>query len=241
MAPILMLRGRDVMDHRIRSPRRDRFHVQVLFALRHRKFVSLTLSYVLQLTAVGVISASAPYLVTDVFGRSEGDIGLAMLVMLSATILAVPVWARAGRKFGERRALVTAVAMFAATAAFLGIVARANLGWPLALFEFGLCGIPFAGMQVLPFTIIAHMIHAEGQRSVPAEGAFTGVWTASEKLGLALGPAVTGLALSVVHGDISHGLSSFIIFCPPALVLLSLPFVTGHVDSPARILMETPE
>ncbi len=240
-APILMLRGRDILREQTQATRRDRFHVQILVALRHRKFTSLTLAYVLQLTALGIISASAPYLVTHAFGRSEGDIGIAMLAMLSATTLTVPLWAKVGRKIGERYALMTAVILFAGAAALLGTIARADMSWPLAIIGFALAGIPFAGMQVLPFTIIAHMIHAEGQRGTPAEGAFTGIWTASEKLGLALGPALTGLALSVVHGDVPHGLSTFVIVGPALIALFSLPFVTEHAAGPSRALMETLE
>ena len=45
---------------------------------------------------------------------------------------------------------------------------------------------------MLPYTLVAALIH-DGNPS--AEGALTGLWTATEKLGLALGPTITGLAL----------------------------------------------
>ncbi len=237
-APVLMLRGRDITSVQKDKTHRTQILTQIRAALRHRKFVRLTLAYVLQLTAAGIISAAAPYLVTRAFGRSEGDIGIALLAMLSATTLTVPLWAWAGRKFGERAALVVAVVLFAAGAALLGIMARADTSWSLALIGFAVAGVPFAGMQVLPFTIIAHMIHAQGQLGTPAEGAFTGIWTASEKLGLALGPALTGVALSVVHGDIPHGLATFVIAGPAIFALLSLPLVAGLGFPLARAVTE---
>jgi glycoside/pentoside/hexuronide:cation symporter, GPH family len=67
--------------------------------------------------------------------------------------------------------------------------------WSLALVGFALLGIPFGAMQVLPFTLVANLIHAGRAHDEAAEGALTGLWTATEKLGLALGPTITGLTL----------------------------------------------
>jgi glycoside/pentoside/hexuronide:cation symporter, GPH family len=50
-------------------------------------------------------------------------------------------------------------------------------------------------MQVLPYTLVANLIHAGPAHDHAAEGALTGLWTATEKLGLALGPTITGLTL----------------------------------------------
>jgi Na+/melibiose symporter-like transporter len=231
--PLFILHNRDAANrHQIQSEKPS-FAAQMARALRLRGFRNLTLAYVVQLTAVGIISAAAPYLVTRAFGRSESDIGIALLIMLSATTLTVPLWAWLGRKFGERRMLVVAVIGFALAAPLLGALADFQAPWPLALVGFLIIGVPFAGMQVLPFTLLAHLIHEETSGGFAAEASLSGIWTASEKMGLALGPALTGAALAVVGSNIVHGLGGFVMIGPAILVVLCLPLLRGMDVQPS--------
>jgi Na+/melibiose symporter-like transporter len=223
--PLFVLHSRDIPGQLPTQFEKPSFAQQMTIALRRREFRNLTLAYVVQLTAVGIISAATPYLVTRAFGRGESDIGIALLVMLSATTLSVPLWAWAGRRFGERYMLTSAVIAFGVAASLLGFLARFEAPWSLALVGFLFAGVPFAGMQVLPFTLLAHLIHAETNGGSAAEASFTGIWTASEKLGLALGPAMTGVALMFARSDIVHGLGIFVMIGPAILAVLSLPLL----------------
>lgn len=238
LGPILMLRGRDASALRT-SAAAPSLWSQLARALRHRRFRLLAAAYVIQLTAVGAISAAIPYLVTKLFGRSEGDIGLAMIAMLAATTLAVPAWAWIGRRFGEARALGAAVMIFALTGGALGWAAASGLSWLSALPLFAAAGVPFAGMQVLPYTLVAHLIHAETS-GAGDEGVFTGVWTATEKLGLALGPGLVGLTLFAVHGDMGR-LAAFTALGPGLLALVSLPLLFAAAERPAPLRPEIAE
>lgn len=224
-APLIMLRGRDVTARPEVVSKQPKLHTQILLALRHRRFAMIVGAYVLQIAAVGISSSATPYIVTEAFGHSQGDVGLVMLVMMGLTAVTVPLWSWIGRRVGDRRALAIALLLFICTSILLGFVARLQMNWTAALLAYAVGGIPFAGMQVLPFTIIAHLIHDQGKSGTAAEGAYTGVLTASEKLGLALGPALTGIALSAVHGDVPKGLTSFLIVAPALLAFLSLPLV----------------
>lgn len=220
--PILMLRGRDPVAAR-REGSAPALRSQLATALRHRRFRLLIAAYLAQLTATGAVSAAMPYLVTKALGRSEGDIGVAMIAMLGATTLAVPLWAVVGRRWGESRALAGAAALFAVVATGVGAASLAGWSWSSALVLFAIAGLPLGGMQVLPFTLVAHLVHAEAGEGGD-EGVFTGVWTATEKLGLALGPSLTGLALVVAANEV-RGLALFVIVGPGLLALASLPFL----------------
>jgi glycoside/pentoside/hexuronide:cation symporter, GPH family len=194
-APIMMLRGRDVSrppPHPIESRRTG---AALLRALRDRSFLQLGLAYLLQLSACGAVTAAVPYLVTRFFGRNDSEIGTALFVMLIATTATVTSWGRLGRRHGELKVLQIAVIIYALTAVAVGAFAVLQAPWSLALVGFALLGIPFGAMQVLPFTLVANLIHAGRAHDHAAEGALTGLWTATEKLGLALGPTITGLAL----------------------------------------------
>jgi hypothetical protein len=84
-------------------------------------------------------------------------------------------------------------------------------------------------MQVLPFTIVAHLIHAASSGGQAAEGSFTGVWTATEKLGLALGPGLTGFVLWLSTGPATSALALLTVAGPALLTLGSLPLLRSSV------------
>lgn len=238
MGPILMLRGRDpsTADRSVAWPSLWR---QLARAVRWRSFRLLAGAYLVQLTAVGAISAAIPYLVTKAFGRSEGDIGLAMLAMLGATTISVPVWAWVGRRLGEARALGVAVIAFGGAAGALGWAALAGQPWLSALPLFAAIGLPFAGMQVLPYILMAHLVHAEAG-SDGDEGVFTGVWTATEKLGLATGPGLVALTLAATRGDVV-GVAMFSAIGPGLLALASLPILFAATPRGAPPSLEIAE
>ena len=56
------------------------------------------------------------------------------------------------------------------------------------------------------------------------------MWTATEKLGLALGPALTGAVLSVGGG--AGALPPFVMAAPGVLLLLSLPLLALTARKP---------
>jgi GPH family glycoside/pentoside/hexuronide:cation symporter len=193
--PIMMLRGRDIPRSSPRQVESRRTAAALWRALRDRSFVQLGFAYLLQLSACGAVTAAVPYLVTRFFGRSDSEIGTALFVMLIATTATVTSWGRLGRRHGELKVLQIAVIIYALTAVAIGAFAVLQAPWSLALVGFALLGIPFGAMQVLPFTLVANLIHAGRAHDEAAEGALTGLWTATEKLGLALGPTITGLTL----------------------------------------------
>jgi GPH family glycoside/pentoside/hexuronide:cation symporter len=238
LMPLLMLHGR---DRPTAGAARARGAVlrQLGSVLRHHAFIRLSGSYVLMLTAVGIISASAPYLITGAFGRPEGDIGTAMIGMLGATTLSMPVWAWAGRKFGTARALMAAVVAFGCGAMLIGGLAVTGTDWVGARFAFAFAGIAFAGMQVLPFTLVAHLVHDAAQSGEAGESSFTGVWTAAEKLGLAFGPALTGIVLALWQGQKIGAVSSLVIAGPAILGLLSLPLLIAATRGPLAGVVST--
>ena len=200
-APIVGLRGRDLPRAASGVP-----PAGLPFAMMRRwagdaAFARLAGAYLLMLSGCGAVSSAAPYLVIRFFERDERSIGTALFIMLVATTLTVTTWARVGRRCGEARTLRFASVGYAVVAALVCLLAYLHAPWPLALVAFGLLGIPFGAMQVLPYTLIATLIREGGAHDEAAEGALTGLWTATEKLGLALGPTITGLCVWATGPD----------------------------------------
>jgi glycoside/pentoside/hexuronide:cation symporter, GPH family len=221
--PLAMLRGRDIpAKASAKSDAGISLIADMRSVLVNPRFRRLAIAYLAQSTAFGAFSAIIPYAVTKGFGKSDGDIGTALGIYILATIFAVPAWSALGRRLGLRKALTVASLSYALGAFLIGILVLTNASWPIALLVLGLAGIPFAGLQVLPFTLVGHIIQAEGALS---EGRFTGVWTATEKLGLSFGPALVGIALSLAGDNKFMAIGPFLCLIPPLLCALSLSFL----------------
>ncbi len=195
--------------------------------LRHRDYLRLWLCYLSATSGVAMFLALSPYVVTRVLGRGEGDAGTALFVLLAGTVLATPLWGLALRRWdGWRLFLVATVAFVAATATFSLVGTGTSFTASLPLY-FAL-GVPFAGLQLLPFTLLAHLAHGAATDGLRSEGLFTGLWTAGEKLALALGPAAARLGLAAVgyhagaatqSGEATSGLLRLVVFGPALLML----------------------
>ena len=226
LMPLFVLKGRDLPVGRpVHSE--GGMARQVGSVLRNRSFLCLVASYVLQLTAVGIISATAPYLITGAFHRPEGDVGIAMIGMLGATTLSMPIWVWMARRLGTVRVLIVAVLSFGCGSIAIGTLGLSGSNWLACRCAYVFTGVAFAGLQVLPYTLVAHLIHNAVTEGRSGESSFTGVWTAAEKLGLAFGPALTGITLAVWQGQKIGAVSLLVIFVPSVLGLLSLPLLTA--------------
>lgn len=187
-----------------------------------RRFRALAASYLLQMAAASGATAALPYIAAHLSGRGEAAIGVAMGVMLGATVLATPVWALLGRRCGEGRAASFGAGLYALLLCVLGVAGLSGLGWTVMLVLLALCGVAFAALQVLPFTLLAGLTREEGGDSV---GVLTGVWTALEKLGLASGPMLLGLALQAAGEAQVAGACLFMAIVSPALLAGSMVLI----------------
>jgi glycoside/pentoside/hexuronide:cation symporter, GPH family len=219
--PLFMLRAHDQARSQA-SDARDSgswWH-QLRVGLRTEGFLRLAISYLLLLTAVGAFTSAVPYLITQSLGRTEAAIGTAMGMLLLATTFSISLWSRAGRMLGDGRMLATGAVAFGAAAAAIGWSAGSEPSWLMVLVLFSAAGLPLAAVQVLPFTLLAHLIHEHTAAPGNTAGLLTGAWTAIEKLGLALGPALTALALAA--GEPRSIIPVFIAIVPASLSLAAL-------------------
>lgn len=191
--PLIMLNGRDGPASGPAGMRKGSSHLHA--ALRNTAFLRLLASFVAQLIACGALMAALPYIVTRILGRPEGDIAVALAILLSFAILGVPIWTRLARRRDERTLMMLALAGLALAVTLMALAVISGAGWPVVLASLALVGVPFAGLQVLPFTLVAHFIRSA---AVQEEAALTGVWTAAEKVGLAAGATMTATAIATL-------------------------------------------
>jgi len=203
-------------------------------------FFALLTAFVTQALGVAVMLAGAPY----VASYRLGDYGLTTIMfvcLVAPSMAAVPVWARLARVHGAVRCHLLATLGFGLVAvALVPAVHLRSLTATLALVA--LAGVCYAALQLLPLAMLPDTVHADAERTGHTQaGAFTGLWTAGETAGLALGPGLFALVLTV-SGFVSApaetpvaqepaaltGLLLGFTALPAVLMLLSLPFIVRY-------------
>lgn len=196
-------------------------------------FRALLTTFVLQALATGGMLAGAQYVATYTLG-DEAAVSYLFVALVAPALLVMPLATRLARRIGKRTALVGAATLFAVAALSLLPMRWAPGAWvyvPVAL-----AGVAYAGMQLYPLAMLPDVAAVDArERGVDRAGVLSGVWTAGETAGLALGPtivllllAVTGFASSTGDEVVAQptsaltGIAVAFTVLPAALVALSL-------------------
>ncbi len=228
------------------------FADQVDALRQNRWFATLLAAFVLQALATGTMLAGAVYVATYVLGDSTLT-SVLFACLVAPAVLVMPAWRLWGRRVGKQRAFLLATVLFVGATLALALI-RA---YPpvLVYVVTGLVGIAYAGMQMFPLSMLPDTLAADAARSGRQRaGLFTGLWTAGETTGFALGPAivaavlaVTGFVSSTSEQDVTQPASALtgIVLAfsvlPAALAVLSLPLVLRYDLSAEQLhaLVET--
>jgi Na+/melibiose symporter-like transporter len=209
-------------------------------ALRHRPFVVLLAAFVLQALATSSMLGAAQYVATYRLDDPSA-ITVLFLALVAPAILVMPVWTRVSHTWGKRAGFTAASWTF--LVGTLAVLAAESTGsFALVALAVAICGVGYAGMQMFPLSMLPDTIAADtaasGQRR---SGVFTGLWTAGETAGFALGPALV-LAVLSFGGFVSSqadqqvdqpdsAVTAVLVaftLVPAALLLISLPLVRAY-------------
>ena len=168
---------------------------QLRVAAANRPFRVLLLCFVIQAVGIGTMLAGVQYFADHIVVRDSGATFL-FAAFVGPALLVMPLWTRIGHRLGKRGALVAGSLIYAAGA--LALLASPVLP-PVAVYlVVAVVGVGYAGQQVFALAMlpdcIAHDTARTGRRQA---GVFTGLWTAGETLGLALGPGLYALLLQI--------------------------------------------
>lgn len=160
-----------------------------------RDFRVLLTTFVVQALATGCMLAGVAYVAEDLLGRA-GAATILFVCFVGPALLLTPVWARWGEKVGKKQGYATASLLLAGGAALALLARGGNDVWTFVAT--GLVGVGYAGCQVFPMAMLPDVAAVDAARTGENRaGVYTGVWTAGETLGLALGPAVYALMLAL--------------------------------------------
>ncbi|MCF8588361.1 MFS transporter [Gordonia liuliyuniae] len=233
-------RARPVVDD-ARVHHRDAFT-----AVRENAHYRILLTvFVVQALASAVMLAGAQYMATYVLDDSAALTYL-FAALVGPALLVMPVWVRVGARYGKRVALIVASLLFGVAA--LGLAGAMTAPGPWIFGLVAVAGIGYAGMQTFPLAMLPDVIdEVSTARGRDQGGALSGLWTAGETLGLALGPgayllvlAMTGFVSST--GDETKpqsdtavaGIAGGFSLLPAVLVAVSIVVLLRYERTPNR-------
>jgi GPH family glycoside/pentoside/hexuronide:cation symporter len=203
-----------------------------------RDFRLLLTTFVVQALATGSMLAGVDYVATDVLDR-KGAGTILFLCFVGPALVLTPAWAALGTRIGKKKGYAISSLVLASGAA-LAVLAQVAPPAVLYLATF-LVGVGYAGCQVFPLAMLPDAAAVDARRTGSNRaGVYTGVWTAGETLGLALGPGVFALVLALggyrssTSGEVAQpdsALTAIVIgfsILPAVLTLLSLVWLSRY-------------
>ena len=152
-------------------------------------------TFVLQALATGAMLAGVDYVARHVIGKASAST-LLFVCFVGPALLVTPVWQRVGAARGKRWGYAAASVLLGAGA--LALVGARSMPSALIYLAVAVVGVGYAGAQMFPMAMLPDVAAVDAVRSGENRiGVFTGVWTAGETLGLALGPGVYGVVLAL--------------------------------------------
>ena len=168
---------------------------QLRIIARARDFRLLLTTFLVQALGTGCMLAGVDYLATDVLDR-KGATTILFVCFVGPALLLTPAWAGLGARIGKKQGYVIS-SLVLATGALLSVLAR-SAPFALVITAVALVGVGYAGAQVFPMAMLPDAAAVDARRTGSSRiGVYTGVWTAGETLGLALGPGLFALVLAV--------------------------------------------
>ncbi|MDR6866534.1 Na+/melibiose symporter-like transporter [Microbacterium resistens] len=218
---------------------REQYATGVQALRRSAPFRALLGTFLLQALATGTMLAGAQYVATWVM-HSESAVTLLFAALVAPALVATPLWERLSRRIGKERAFAAASALFLVAAVSVTAALWAPGSWIYA--SVAVAGVAYAGLQALPMAMLPDVISHDERVTGPGQaGTFTGVWTAGETVGFALGATIVSTALAItgyasrVAGETAtqpDAAVAAIVLCfsviPAALILLSLATLSRY-------------
>lgn len=139
--------------------------------------------------------AGAQYVAVWVL-HSERAVSLLFAALIAPALVAAPIWGVMARRNGKERVFVNASVLFGLAALSMTLLLWMPGDW--VYVSVAVAGFAYAGMQSMPMAMLPDVISHDAKTKGDGQaGAFSGVWTAGETAGMALGATVLTIMLTV--------------------------------------------
>ena len=171
------------------------FREQLRAAGENKPFFILFGAYIIQVLGIGAALAGVDFYSSYILG-DPGQTSIIFVCFIGPALVTMPLWVRVSRRFGKLKGYTICTILFA-VGGFLLMFASPESFLQSYLFVF-IMGTGYAGTQLFPFSMLPDTITADTLKTgLRRAGAYTGVWTAADKAGFAVGPAIFAAILAV--------------------------------------------
>jgi Na+/melibiose symporter-like transporter len=161
---------------------------QLRVAADNKPFRVLVLCFVVQAAGVAAMLAGVQYFADHVMHNHDA-VTLLFVCVVGPAILVMPIWNWVGARIGKLRGYVLASLLI--TGSTFALASAPELPVWAVYAIVGLIGCGYAGQQVFGLSMLPDCIAYDTIRTGRRQaGVFTGLWTAGETFGLALGPYI---------------------------------------------------
>lgn len=174
------------------------FLSQLKMVAANKPFLILMLTYVIQLTGMGCLTAAMAYYATYILKGGGAAIATIFITLNLTALIVMPVWVQIGRRMGKLNALFLSSLMLA-IAYFSMVFFDADSSRVIFLGIVCLSGAGVGGQQLFSFSMLGDtIVHGHPDENSSGEAMYAGFFTAGEKVGMAFGALVAGVILSTM-------------------------------------------
>ncbi len=179
-------------------PSEPTLRAQLAVAGRNAPFRALFGCFVIQAAGIATMLAGVKYFADHVIDEPKTGATYLFVCFVGPALLVMPVWTRVGERLGKRRGYVVASLLFAGGALLIGLAGALRAPGAAAYLATAVVGAGYAGQQVFGLAMLPDCIAWDAARTGRRQaGVFTGLWTAGETFGLALGPGIFAVLLQL--------------------------------------------
>lgn len=206
------------------------FREQLRAAAENRAFFWLLGSFVVQALGVGAMLAGVDFFAAYIL-EDTSQTAILFACLVAPALVTMPLWAWVGHRLGKKTGYIICIVIFGLGGFALLAAAPERLVYTYVVVF--LMGSAYAGTQMFPLAMLPDTIAAHTHRTgLRRAGSYTGVWTAGEKVGFALGPAVLAGVLALTGFVETEG--GAIVDQPPAALL---GIMVGFAIIPALVVL----
>jgi len=163
-------------------------------AFRNRPFLLILIPYAFNILGVTIVTASMAYYFKYVIGN-EGQMTLALLVMLVTSMIFIPICVKVSEKIGKKGAYILGMSILSVAVVVVFIAGHLVPVYWIYIFMF-FAGMGFSSQYVMPYAMIPDTIEYDYMKSgIRREGIYYSLWIFTIKIGQALAGLFTGLIL----------------------------------------------
>jgi glycoside/pentoside/hexuronide:cation symporter, GPH family len=171
------------------------FREQLRAAAQNRPFFWLLGCFMVQALGIGAMLAGVDFFAAYVLEDAD-QTAILFAFLVAPALITMPLWAWIGHRLGKKAGYTICIVLFSGGGFALLAASPDRLLFTYVVVF--LMGTAYAGTQMFPLAMLPDTIAADTHRTgLRRAGAYTGVWTAGEKAGFAIGPACLAGVLAV--------------------------------------------